>query len=292
MTLYVPLSSFGSVRVALPFAVRATRFDTTVLVVFVVVFLPCSTTVFFTVWLTLTTTEPDGVKSLQYDPTTADELGYSIDEDYLSARGEFDQVFAILVGDWGKLSTAEQRQRPGGEWEWDDSYDLDAVHALSFAAQRQLYTQLFPTVYNGLLRGTAGSGTWGVPADPRQYACTTFKQNGSTTTIDPFAGASANGAATVVTSAGGPTTESWVFSNATSISEPDGMLRGWEWQPQFPADGLTSAMFSTPVQGVGLPPLQPLPFALSVYGRLHVLTLRHASASGLSETYPNVCFGS
>jgi hypothetical protein len=237
-----------------------------------------------------TTTEPDGTKALEYDPTTAAELGTSVDDDYLSARDQFDHVFAIIAGDWGKLSTADERVKPGGEWEWSDGDGSDVVDALGFAAQRQLYTELFPQVYDGLLKGTQGTGTWGVPADARQYQCTTFKQNGGTTTINPFGGASADGWGTFVTSAGSPTTENWVFANANEISEDDRMLRGWEWKPQFPSEQLTSAMFATPANGIGIPPLQQLPFALSLSG-VHVLTLRHQPTTGLSDTYPNTCYG-
>lgn len=241
-----------------------------------------------------TTTEPDGAKELAYDATTADELGERIDDSYLDAKDQFDHVFAILVGDWGKLSAVEQRQRPGQVWDWDDGMGRDAVTLLGFGAQRQAYEQLFPAVYDGLLRGTRGKSATDVPDDPRAYTCTTYKQSRGTTTFTPFGGSSAGGAQTVVTNAG-PVRENWVLSAATAANagEDDGMLRGWEWKPRFPSDQLTSAMFATDATGLTVPPLQPLPFALDVYGKLKVLTIHWEDGGEDADgnVARNLCFG-
>ncbi|MDW5593877.1 hypothetical protein VSS74_06000 [Conexibacter stalactiti] len=241
-----------------------------------------------------TTTEPAGPKELEYDAVSADELGITIDEGYLHASQQFDQVFAILVGDWGKLSLADERQQPGGPWEWSDEKTDQAIDLLGYGAQRQAYEQLVPTVYDGLLRGTRGSFP-DVPNDARDYVCSSFKTSRGITTFEPFGGASAGGVQTVVTNAG-PQRENWVLSNATPANtdaDPgDTMLRGWQWAPSFPSAQLTSGMFATNATGLDVPPLLPLPYALSVYGRLKVLTITWGGAEDADgNSRANFCFG-
>jgi hypothetical protein len=241
-----------------------------------------------------TTTEPEGPKELEYDAVSADELGIELDERYLHASQQFDHIFALLVGDWGKLSLADARQQPGGPWEWSDDKTDQAIDLLGWGAQRQAYEQLVPTVYDGLLRGTRGSFP-DVPDDARDYVCSTFKTSRGITTFKPFGGASADSVQTVVTNAG-PVRENWVLSNATPANtdaDPgDDMLRGWQWAPSFPSAGLTSGMFSTAAEGLDVPPLQPLPYALSVYARLKVLTIVWGGAEDADgDSRANFCFG-
>ncbi len=67
------------------------------------------------------TTDDSGASTLEYDAAAADDLGATIDEGYAAAAANFDKVFAILVGDWGKLTTAAARAQPGAEWDWNDA---------------------------------------------------------------------------------------------------------------------------------------------------------------------------
>lgn len=233
------------------------------------------------------TTDDSGASTLEYDAAAADDLGATIDEGYQDAAANFDKVFAILVGDWGKLSTAAARAQPGAEWDWSDDEGERAVAAMGLAAQRLAWERLFPLVYGGLVKLVAGEGESDVPGDPRSYVCESYDRHSSLVRMTPFAGASANGVMTPVVVAG-PRHEHWILSSPVDLGGGEQMVP-WLWSPRFPSDDLTRSMFVTAADGASVPALQPLPFALDVYARMKVLTLRHRTF--MTATRGNVANG-
>ncbi len=233
------------------------------------------------------TTDDSGASTLEYDAAAADDLGATIDEGYAAAAANFDKVFAILVGDWGKLTTAAARAQPGAQWDWSDAAGERAVAAMGLAAQRLAWQRLFPLVYGGLVKLVAGEGESDVPGDPRSYVCESYDRRSSLVKMTPFAGASPHGVLTPLVVAG-PRHEHWIFSSQADLGGGEQMVP-WLWSPQFPSDALTTAMFVAAAEGAAVPPLQPLPFALDVYAQLKVLTLRHRTF--MTATRGNVANG-
>lgn len=238
-----------------------------------------------------TTLDDDGTPALSpISQSDVDSFAEQLADQYRTAALHFDQIGEILVGDWGKLNAAATNAV--GPWAWTTARTERATNGLGFSARRFAFEVFFPKAYAGMLRGTNGDSSLGIPDDTSQYQCWQYERFSSHHPFYPFKTPQFGGVTPVV--APGPAKENWVFSTPTEPNDGgggEGNAMYDDFSATLPPASLTTEMFATNAPEAPMPPLQQLEFILAIRLQLKVLSVTRSTGESEGDDLYNQCSG-
>ena len=225
--------------------------------------------------------KPDGSPTLNTQiPTTANQLGDTLETNYQAALQSLDHVGDLVVSDWGRLKIAAANSGSGGVWNWGPTATSAAVQTLTVSTQKQAYEGLMPLAYTpyslidnhspepGASRQPRARASAGAIDFVRGYKCPKafnvppFKPL-SFNLFQPFRDEPVSGAIAPVVAAG--ISESWAFGTVSHyfINSTSSASASYDGTPPT---SLLNAMFgASPPDGTK--PLTQLQYAVDLYQR-------------------------
>ncbi len=171
------------------------------------------------------------------------ELGEQLVDWYTNLVNQTNHVGKLLVSDWGRLSTANDKTN--NDWRWDSDYLTPMEDALKLSARNWAYNALVPLVYRPYAFKPDG--------DPGAFPCHVEVQTSGNPpvrddwTYKPFKGEPQNGKLSMVDDNGNNST--WAFGGYDTDFIDD-----WgKTAPVIPSQKLVDGMFTKGDVGSGPP---------------------------------------